>query len=211
MAVVIGTNAGFVNSAPTADPAGSATTMDRSGRATQHTSPTGAVLVTEIGWYCDNATEAADYEVGIYTDDTGNNRPLDLVGKSTGNAKGTDAGWKVVSGLSIPISGDTIYWVAVQLDNTITTTNMNYGNNSGVSHTFDNFPTTLLDPWNYEISYSNASAAFYALTQIAVEYDETYSEAFSFSDNYTRTFDAVRSPAESFSFICIINECVVIY
>ena len=123
-ALVEGTNCGFVTVAPTEDPQGSAGQLDAYATASRFTSPAGAVVVTEIGWWCDNATEAANWEAGIYTN-SGTAPATLLDGVSRTNAKGTDGGWKRATGLSIIVSPNTVYWLAVQLDNTATTTNYN--------------------------------------------------------------------------------------
>lgn len=148
MAVVLGTNAGFCTSSPDGDPSGSTTTADYYGSAQKDTSSSTAETVTEIGWYCDNATEEANFEVAIYTDEDGRDRPENIVGtKDATNAKGTDAGWKKVTGLNISISSSTVYWIAVQLDNTATTTNHNYKADGSFRYSIDTNATTLPDPW----------------------------------------------------------------
>ena len=122
MALVIGTNAGFVKTSPSADPAEGGGPADTLAWANKDTSPPGAIKVTEIGWWCSNATQAADYDVGIYNDNSIDDNPESVVGAlSTGNAKGTTAGWKKVTGLNITITPNTVYWIAMQLDNTSTT------------------------------------------------------------------------------------------
>ena len=118
MAVVAGTNAGLVTVSPTADPAGNDITSDAYSRAVKITT-VGAVTVTEVGWYCANATQAANFEVGIYTHDSGNDIPGDIVHVSRTHAKGTTAGWKKVTGLSWALDATTTYWIAVQLDDKI--------------------------------------------------------------------------------------------
>ena len=146
MALVLGTNIGFVTTAPTSDPEGSNSTVDTQAKGFRDTSPSTAIKITEIGWYCDNATEEANFEVAIYDHNVGNNEPDNVVGSiSRTNAKGTSAGWKVVTGLSIPISASTIYWIAVQVDNTATTTNTDRGGSGRFMS--KSSQTTLLDPF----------------------------------------------------------------
>jgi len=161
MSIVIGTNAGFVSSAPSADPSGGGVfTCDRRSTALQDTTSSGITTITEIGWWCDNATEAADFEVGIYEDDGG--APGDLVSKSTGHAKGTDAGWKSVTGLSISVSASTTYWIAVQLDNTATGTQTDR-EFSGSANAYLEFQTELPDPFGTPDGTSDDPLAFYAV------------------------------------------------
>lgn len=164
MAVVIGTNAGFVLAAPTADPSGTGTRqVDTFSRAQQDTSPaTANLIVTEIGWWCDNATEEANWEAAIY-DDTGSNVIQNIVGSKSGtNAKGTTAGWKKVNGLYIPISSSTLYWIAIQVDDTTTDTNTDY-TSSGARYAYLSTATTLDDPYGTANYSTTGPLAIYAL------------------------------------------------
>ena len=146
--LVVGTNCGFVITAPIADPAeGTTDIIDDYSVGTKDSSPATAGRITEIGWWCDNATEAANFEVGIYTHDAGNNEPETVVGSlSTVNAKGTTAGWKRVTGLSIEISSSTTYWICVQLDNVGTQTNIEIDETSTLTRIQDITHTELPDP-----------------------------------------------------------------
>ena len=149
MALVLGTNAGFVTVAPVNDPAGA--NFGISGRylAIKDTSNVAAAKIVEIGWWCDNSTEESNYEVAIYTHNVGNDEPLDFVQVARTNAKGTGSGWIKVTGLNIAINPSTIYWIAVQLDATATATSTNYAISGGTRTSLSNPPakTTLPDPW----------------------------------------------------------------
>ena len=162
MALVLGTNAGFVTVAPTDDPAESGFTIDNSTWASKDTSPSGDNKITEIGWYCDNSTQEANFEVGIYTDDS--DKPDIVVGSlSQTNAKGTDAGWKRVTGLNIPISASTIYWIAVELDNTIPGTDADLklsGGRLDVKNAVE-----LTDPWGTTNTSLDWLPAIYAVIE----------------------------------------------
>lgn len=125
MALTLGTNCGFVLTAPSADPAGANTGFDNGAWATKHVAPQGATRIVEVGWYCDNATEAADWEGGLYSDAAAGEPEARLQVSAT-QAKGTGSGWKTATGLVwTGVIPGTTYWVAVQLDNTATTTNGN--------------------------------------------------------------------------------------
>lgn len=124
MALVLGTNCGFVTSAPTEDPNGGGTAAADNNSIAQKFTTTDAITITEIGWWCDNATEAANFEVGIYSHNGGTDRPKTLLYSSKTNAKGTGAGWKVDDGLSFDLDASTTYWIAIQCDNTQTQTNI---------------------------------------------------------------------------------------
>ena len=177
-ALVVGINAGFVTEAPTEDPEGEAAySVDSRAWATRFTSPVGTIRVTEIGWYTPTATQAANFEVAIYTDDVESALPGGIVSpKSDTNAKGTSAGWKVASGLDIEIDAETRYWLAVQLDNTATTTNIDL-KLAGFITSYANGVTTLADIWSSS-GPSPSGIAIYALVELAPDSTSpTYSNA----------------------------------
>ncbi len=167
MALVKGTNCGFVPEAPTGDPDAINLVMDTVSIAMKDTSPAGATRITEIGWYCDNATEAADFEVGIYDHNAGDDNPEALVGKSAATAKGTGSGWKRVTGLNIAISAETIYWIAVQLDDTATRTDMDAAGDVGEKKDQVLNQTALEDPWGVSSSTEGHLCGFYAVWESA--------------------------------------------
>ena len=148
MVVTIGTDAGFVTVSPNADPTGTGTdTNDNQVQGARDTSPSGDNIITEMGWWCDNATEESNFEVGLYSDDPGNNRPLTLLQSDTVNAKGTGAGWKKVTGLNWEIDAETVYWVAVQLDNTSTSTHIDEEDDGVGGKNFLTSQTELPTSW----------------------------------------------------------------
>jgi hypothetical protein len=157
--LTLGTNFGFVATAPTTDPAGSNIDQDTYTIALKDTAPTGAIKITEIGWWCDGATEESNFEVGVYSNDVANSRPGNLLaGASQTNAKGTTAGWKKAT-VNIDVTAGTIYWLAVQLDDTATTTNGNYGSVTGAMYHAKIGQTTLPSPWSYT-NYVNGAYAY---------------------------------------------------
>jgi len=89
-------------------------------------SPAGEFKVTEIGWWCEDTGEDANWEAGIYEDNFSHPYTL-LSGESKTNAKGITAGWKRATGLNITISASTNYWIAIQIDDTISTIVTNRG------------------------------------------------------------------------------------
>ena len=158
MAVVIGTNSGFVTTAPTADPAASATVIDNLAMAISDVTPALTGSVSEIGWFCANATQETNFEVGIY-EDNGADLPGDLISSYTTNAKGTGSGWKRVT-VDITLSENTKYWIAVQVDNTATTTFVDF-TALAQKRSIDNSSTQLVDPWvNEGVSTTNAMAIY---------------------------------------------------
>ena len=150
MALVKGTNCGFVATAPTANPTGTANGQDSFSSALKDVAPVGATTVTEIGMWIDNATQAANMQAGIYDHDSGGNVPVNLLGNSGDFAKGTSGGvWVKATGLSISITAGTTYWIAIQMDDTLTVTNTDITSTPGVKNWSADFggSTALPDPW----------------------------------------------------------------
>ena len=169
MALVIGTNCGFVTSAPSNDPSGAtALIMDTRARALKDTAPAKAVKVTEIGWWCDNATQEANFDVGIYSHDAGNDRPNALIGSSKNNAKGTSSGWKKITSLDITITAWTVYWIGVQLDDTATQTNLDFDQDGSSGTAYKSSQTALPDSWgSSDGSDATSTMAIYALVEVS--------------------------------------------
>lgn len=163
MTLVIGTNSGFCNSQPSGDPDGGGSyAMDTFCVVNGDTSPATATRITEIGWYCNVATEEADFDVALYADDGG--VPGDLLLSSTGHAKGTDAGWKRVTGLTWSISSNTVYWLAVRLNNTTTDTSIDREASGGYGYDRVSATSSLPDPYDGgALTDSNGITAIYAL------------------------------------------------
>jgi hypothetical protein len=162
MAISEGTNAGFVTSAPSSDPSGSTgPALDALAWASRFTSPSGSNAISSIGWYCDTASEESNYQVGIYSHDAVNCRPNALLASSGDIAKGTGAGWKTGS-VEYNIDASTVYWITAQLDNTATTTNMNYHNNASYKTDYV-FASSLPSSWGSSSGTYARIVAIYAL------------------------------------------------
>jgi hypothetical protein len=147
MALVKGTNCGFVTVAPTVDPAGTASqVIDTVSRAFRDTAPAGAIKITEIGWYCVGASEETNFEVGLYSDDSGSGVPLNRLFVDTTNAKGTGLGWKTVT-VDWEITSGTVYWLGVQVDNTANPTVIDRTASGGDAQSFMLTQTSLANPW----------------------------------------------------------------
>ena len=167
MAVVIGNNSGFCTVAPSSAPSGgTSSTVDNNAITTKDTSPATAIKVTEVGWYANVPTEAANFEVAIYTDDSG--VPDDIVEVSRTNAKGTDAGWKRVTGLNWTISPSTDYWLGVQCDDTDTATFCDREVSGGDGRDWKSGQSTLPDPFDGgALSDPDGMYAVYAIWEAA--------------------------------------------
>jgi len=131
MALVDGTNCGFVLSAPVADPAGTATTRDNYASAIKVVAPAGISAITEIDWWSDNYSNETNFEVGLYSHDAGNDKPGTQLEIENINAKGTALGWKTVS-VNWSVTPETTYWIALQIDNTATTTKFDWSATGGL-------------------------------------------------------------------------------
>jgi len=149
MALVLGTNCGFVTGSPSADPE-SSTYLNTPDAifAMKVTSPEGASKITEIGWFIHVAGTNASAEVGLYTHDSDNDKPGSLI-SSTAFSKGSFGTWTSQS-VNIPISPSTIYWIAGW-------TNYSSGgypsldaeNDEGERYSYETFgQTELPDTWN---------------------------------------------------------------
>lgn len=169
MALVLGTNCGFVTVAPVDDPSAANVDIDNYSRATKDTSPATAVKITEIGWWCGWVEEDTNYEVGVYTDDAGNVEPETLIGSSKINATGGTKGWKRVTGLNIVITPETIYWLGLQVDESASGTYVDYVSSGGSDAIRQASCSALPDP-NWDIGgilSENGMLAIYAVWEAA--------------------------------------------
>ncbi|MHA1305575.1 MAG: hypothetical protein ACTSPI_17885, partial [Candidatus Heimdallarchaeaceae archaeon] len=184
MALVLGTNYGFVTVAPEADPSGAGThSIDNRAVGVKDTSPATATSITEIGWWCANATEEANFEVGIYSDD-GNGEPETLLHSDTVNAKGTSDGWKTAS-VNFSINPSTTYWIAVQLDNTSQITYIDHNVSGGTGRaTSATGITSLQSDWGTSSSKdTDAKAAIYAVYETGEIHNISKTDSVSPSDS----------------------------
>ena len=170
MAVLLGTNCGFVATPPTADPGGTNTIIDTYDIAIKDVCPDGVTTITSVGWYCDNATQETNFEVGLYSHHAGNNKPDARLFVDTTNAKGTDSGWKTAS-VNWAVTPGTTYWIAVQVDDTATITNTNYSTTADRMSTHS--PSTALpNPWDAGSSQGTWARAIYASYGAGPTYSE---------------------------------------
>lgn len=162
-ALVVGTSCGLVTTAPTSDPEGDLSLLtDYYCRALKIT-PSANRTITEIGWYCNDATEEANFEVAIYSHNAGDDVPDASISKDQTNAKGTAAGWKKVTGLNIELTASTVYWIVIQCDATTTDTHLDGEYIDGQRVAYDASEPTLQDPWNQTDGNTGIAYAIYAL------------------------------------------------
>jgi hypothetical protein len=145
MALVVGTNCGFVTAAPTLDPEGATgVSADYTRRATRFQS-TQDGTISQIGIYVNNATQAANIVLGIYEDVAG--EPGVQLETCVAFAKGTTAGWKTDATFSTPVTNGTYYWLAYAMTNTATETGVDATATAGTGR-YQGSVTTLQNPWN---------------------------------------------------------------
>ncbi len=163
--VVEGVSGGLVTTAPTADPTGTADVLDRQAFAQKVTIPDFEITITEIGWYSSNASdESLNYEVAIYDHDAGDDEPQNIVGSDLTNQDGTTEGWKRSTGLNIVLSANTIYWIAVQLDNTaLTAKRIDQSSVGGKRYIQEITTASLKDPWGEHDPYNIFTSTLNAL------------------------------------------------
>jgi len=185
MALVLGTNCGFVSSAPVADPLGSNSSgIDEQAKAIRDVSSSDAIKVIEIGWWCDNATEESNFEVGLYSNE-GNDEPETRLFVDTTNAKGTGAGWKTVA-VDWEISPSTTYWIAFQLDDTTTTTNSDFKASDGPGYARHSLSDSSLpaDWGTSQFKDTNGKIAVYAVWEAgATDHTTQLSETMVIADS----------------------------
>lgn len=157
MTVTEGVNAGFVTTAPTADPSASGSTLDNTARAGKFTSPNSNINVSEIGWYASANSDVENFEVGIYNDNAGS--PGTLISKTT-KAKGIVKQWERGT-VDINLEANTVYWIAVQLDNTSPSTTFQLATSGGEDQR--HFGVTELESTWGGIPQGNNLIAVYAL------------------------------------------------
>lgn len=161
MAVVKGVNSGFVSVSPTADPAGTNVTCNDIYRVFLDTSPSGATKITEVGFWNDGSTTSTNYEMGIYAADGTGGAAGTLIHVSRTNTLGTTSGWKKIT-VDWSISGNTNYWIGLQVDSVSPNVLTNYSSDTG---SFDGTSpaSTLPSPYTRTTIYNNLIFSVYAL------------------------------------------------
>lgn len=130
VAIQHGVNAGFVTTPPTADPGGQAGVADGAAGALRDIAPAYSARLVSAGWWCDNASEAANWELALGVDATARDEPNAQLAISAVNAKGLTAGWQSTP-LEVRLLPSTPYWLELQLDDTATPTNIDVSFASG--------------------------------------------------------------------------------
>lgn len=171
MALVLGTNCGFVTVAPTTDPSDGFATVDGRSVVMRDTSPSTAVKIVEVGWFRDPSSDAENpnFEVGLYAADGAvvpGEAGTRLYREAT-NDSGTTPGWISVS-VDWAISPSTDYWIGFQLDATAGTVYTNISGSGGNGYDSRIGATSLGNPFSGgDIFDTDGMYAFYALWEAA--------------------------------------------
>ncbi len=160
MAVVLGTSSGFVTTAPVADPAGSGVTIDGSSVVTKHTSPANAVKITSIGWYRESGTNAANWEIALYSDSAGVAATRLFVDATNSSASN---GW-LTTAVDWDITPNTAYWLGLQMDAHSGSSGVDSAASGGVGSDVLTAQTALNNPYGGgAVADADGMYAIYAL------------------------------------------------
>ena len=145
MSLVLGTNCGFVDTTPTADPNGGGVLVCATrANALKVVAPAGSSDITEIGIWIAQVTGTPDFQVGLYDHDSINNKPNNLLSVASGVIAG--AGWNSVA-INYAITAGTTYWIGVQVDASAFNARLDYDTTGGDQWHYKNTQTDLTDPW----------------------------------------------------------------
>lgn len=150
--------------APTADPAGTAVTIDGSSVVTKHTSPSTAIKIVEVGWYRASGTNAANWEIGLYADSGGAAGSRLFVDAT--NSSGSN-GWLAVA-VDWTITGSTAYWLGLQMDAHSGSSTVDSEASGGAGSDLLTAQTALNDPYGGgAVADADGMYAIYAVWQAA--------------------------------------------
>jgi len=146
MALVIGTNCGFVTVAPTTNPDVGGLPIDYYARATKFTSPVGEQTITEMGWFLNGnpGDPGEEWQLGIYNDNGG--KPGTLLASATGII-GVAATWQVASSFEYVVASETDYWLAAVQAASSPQTDCAWFETGGDDYSLDLNTDTLANPW----------------------------------------------------------------
>lgn len=165
MALVLGTNCGFVLTAPTTDPGANNYTIDGAAIGFKVTTPSNISKITQIGWWLDNtstATATVNFEVGLYSDSSGSPNSLLQVSRTNSVNLGTRGVWKTAN-VDWSVSPNTTYWIFVQVDAATNTAAINFAEFLGGPSVVA-AATTLVDPMSGQsVIGNNSYTSIYAL------------------------------------------------
>jgi hypothetical protein len=209
MALVVGTNCGFVSVAPSADPNGTSDLVSGFQLTFKCTSPAGSSnIVTEIGWYQAGSNQVSAYNVAIHAHNAVNDRPGAVLATQSSGQSTTviTPGWYKYTGLNIAIEPGTIYWLTVGLPDAtsnfidlgvVAGERTGYKNDSGA-------PNYIESPWSTITATSNQAYAIYAKYEVvpidvSISEDATSNSAFTASTYGSRDISEDATANASFN------------
>ncbi len=170
MALALGTNVGFVTTAPTADPAGANTTIDGSSVVVKHTTPSDALRITQIGWYRGSGTNTANFEIALYSESAGVAATRLFVDATNSSSAG---GWITVA-VDWAVSPSTAYWLGLQMDAHTGSSTVDSATSGGSGTDVLTSQTTLNNPYGGgAVADADGMYAIYALLELMVPVDQT--------------------------------------
>jgi len=167
MALTNGTNCGFVSETPAGDPEVTATTIDGHAAAIKDVAPVGAVRITEIGWWHNYNVNAGNFEVGLYSHDSGTDIPDTRLYVDDTNVRQTAEGWDTVA-VDWEITPGVTYWIAIQCDSVGGDVKTDYQNDGINRRSLDLSTASLPETWSADTT-SNYAIAIYAVYDSGAE------------------------------------------
>ena len=165
MALVLGTNVGFVTSAPVADPGGSDEIIDGASVVVKHTTPAGAVRITSIGWYRGSGTNTANFEIALYAANGSGGIAGTRLYVDASNSS-SSAGWITVA-VDWAVDPETDYWLAVQMDSHTGSSYIDKATSGGAGIDRQTTQTTLNNPYGGgTVSDADGMYAIYGLVEV---------------------------------------------
>lgn len=146
MALVKGTNCGFVAAAPVGDPATGSTVIDGHCNAYKDVAPAEASKIIEMGWWHSANINAGDFDIGIYTHNAGLDLPDVRLHVSANNSRDVNQVWDSVV-VDWVITPGTTYWLAIQCDAVAADVKIDYAARVGERRSLDFNRASLITPW----------------------------------------------------------------
>lgn len=210
MALVLGTNCGFVTTAPVSNPGGSGIQMSKRSGAFKVTSPPGAAKITRIGFYATliYAYAPGDISFGLYSDDGGGD-PADLLySADTTNITTSNDGEKwYLKDVDWDIEENTDYWLGFFISDGFNNPLIDYASSGfdGIKYTNAGASASIesSDSANWLNADADGAFAIYALWEAAAtsgtnQYINIGDQLKQISEMYINIGDAWRNISEMY-------------
>jgi hypothetical protein len=160
VAIVLGTNVGFVATRPTVSPAAANGDATLSRWALKHTSPAGSNNLVELGWHVRYFDAADTFRMALYAHDAANDRPGALLALTAADIAVTSENW-FYGAASYALAASTVYWMALLRANP-SRSEVGWDDLTGARVAIDSV-TSLSDPWGSSSEqYGDVGVALYA-------------------------------------------------